>query len=1173
MTRLVGCFIVLSVWLCVAAAGFRSAWAESLPRVLYLDSYHAELPWSRDLLEGFNSTVAGQGRAIRLRVEHLDSKRQWNPDYQARLRDLYAQKFADDRFDVIIAADNNAFTFINTFFESDPRFAWLKAVPKIFIGLNNPDRAFLDRHRDWTGMVEVTDVRSNVALALELFPKTKNLFLLHDQTPSGLAIADDARDQLIALNGILDVQAAPDLPLGELKKHLATLADDTLVIALHYHREPTGRFVNEQTELADISRLSARPVFPVFRHFLGGDMIGGMVQQGEQHGRFAAERLFRILDGMKPEDLPIIWGGGTNWVFNWNGLQRFGISPKALPDGHGMINRPAQEGLENEYWVRAGFFSAGFVVIGGLLVALFRARQERSRQQFNKREAELENAVSDRTHELVSALVALRSSKDSFAFLYNAAPVMMHSIDQDGVVVQVSDFWLDHLGYSRDEVVGRPLSAFMPESQREAADSEVLPRFLRDGRLTDEPLMFQHADGDLIEVLTTAVIEKDREGQYLRSVSVSVDVTERNQMVAALAENEQRYREIFEASRAVMLLINPENGEICDANRAAAEFYGWSIEDLREMSITDINCLSPEQVAEEMARAQTEKRNYFQFIHRLKSGSTRDVEVHSGPIHISGQNLLYSIIHDITDRRHAEEALRDSREQLALALSGAGAGLWDYNIQTSEVFFSDGYLALYGYTRTEVTPDYEFWRQHLHPEDAPRTLRSLIDHIEGRSSSYEAEFRFKTKDGNWIWSMARGRIVSWTEEGAPLRLVGIQSDITEQKEAAETLRVNEQRLELALKGGGAGLWDLNLKTGEIIVNDTLLAIYGSEPHRTKTSMDSWQARVHPEDLPPALEAMDAHLSGEKDFYEAEYRFAHGNGSWVWSMARGRIVSWNWDGTPLRMVGTQTDISVHKALEEELFQAKLTAESANRAKSEFLANMSHELRTPLNAILGFSEMIQSQIFGPLENDRYRDYVNDIHDSGAHLLELITDILDIAKIEAGRMEIDPTLFPPANVLMGSVRMMAIKAETAGLVLEAHLEDNLPLLYGDERACKQILFNLLSNSIKYTESRGTITVKARALTDGGIEIQVIDNGIGIPPNKLQQVLKPFEQVDNRFNRETSGTGLGLALVKALMDLHEGQFMLESQEGVGTTATLRFLPPPTSIHMDSEDLAEAGE
>ena len=252
-----------------------------------------------------------------------------------------------------------------------------------------------------------------------------------------------------------------------------------------------------------------------------------------------------------------------------------------------------------------------------------------------------------------------------------------------------------------------------------------------------------------------------------------------------------------------------------------------------------------------------------------------------------------------------------------------------------------------------------------------------------------------------------------------------------------------------------------------------------------------------------------------------------------------------------IVAVTRDISDRKAQEAELTRARDEAESASRAKSQFLANMSHELRTPLNAVIGFSEILNRELFGALGEARYRDYARLIHESGEHLLNVVNDILDMSKIEAGKFNIVKEPFEVASLIRSCCDIMRHTAERRGLTLIADVPPGIPELPADKRACKQMLLNVISNAIKFTKEGGFVRVTARAIR-GNVELVVTDNGIGISAEDLPKLGNPFVQANNSYDRSYEGAGLGLSVVKGLARLHGGRFELESTLGQGTTAII---------------------
>ena len=252
----------------------------------------------------------------------------------------------------------------------------------------------------------------------------------------------------------------------------------------------------------------------------------------------------------------------------------------------------------------------------------------------------------------------------------------------------------------------------------------------------------------------------------------------------------------------------------------------------------------------------------------------------------------------------------------------------------------------------------------------------------------------------------------------------------------------------------------------------------------------------------------------------------------------------------------------KKADEQILFAKQKAEIADRAKTDFLANMSHELRTPLNSIIGFSESIQHQVFGPLEHEKYREYIENIHESAQHLLDLINDILDISKIEERKLILNEESLDVAAMVDSCCRLIKPRAKKGKISLKKRFQNDLPAMFADERAIKQVLLNLLSNAVKFTSTNGTVSIAAKVTAIGEFVITVTDTGIGMDEKSMEMAMLPFGQVDSSITRKYEGTGLGLPLSKGLVEAHGGTLEIESEVNCGTTVTVTFPPERTLPH-----------
>ncbi|USG62644.1 ATP-binding protein [Sneathiella marina] len=292
-----------------------------------------------------------------------------------------------------------------------------------------------------------------------------------------------------------------------------------------------------------------------------------------------------------------------------------------------------------------------------------------------------------------------------------------------------------------------------------------------------------------------------------------------------------------------------------------------------------------------------------------------------------------------------------------------------------------------------------------------------------------------------------------------------------------------------------------------------------------------------------------------------YQWRRRDGTLIWGALNAHAV-YDKKGTLMHVEGTLTDMNARVRAELNLRKAKELAELANRAKSEFLANMSHELRTPLNAVIGFSEILQSEAFGPLGHANYKDYSNDIHAAGKHLLDVINDVLDVAKIEAGQLTLTESNMELSATVASCIRMLSVRAFNAGIKLTSDIPGDLPGFLGDETRIKQILVNIASNAIKFTDKGGSVTVTAQMRDDGGISLRVTDTGIGIAKKDIPRVLDRFGQVQTTYARNNEGTGLGLTLVQMLVEVHGGEFTLTSEVEVGTVCSIHF-PSDRTVKM----------
>jgi signal transduction histidine kinase len=372
----------------------------------------------------------------------------------------------------------------------------------------------------------------------------------------------------------------------------------------------------------------------------------------------------------------------------------------------------------------------------------------------------------------------------------------------------------------------------------------------------------------------------------------------------------------------------------------------------------------------------------------------------------------------------------------------------------------------------------------------------------------------------------------------------------------------ENRMRLALNAGRIGTWVWYPKDDRFEFDDHLPSLFGQVTEAFGHSFSDLQRFIHDDDKSAFADAVSKSISSRQPLH-TDFRVTTSDSLTLQVEVQAVVKNTVDIPDAPYLVGTAMDITDRKRADEELLSAKTTAEQANKAKSEFLASMSHELRTPLNAILGFSEVLKEQYFGPLGTDKYHEYASDIHNSGAHLLELVNDVLDLSFVEAGKMQLNKEATVIDEIINDCYRTIGEKAAAKNIELYSYVSDGLPPAYVDRRAVKQILLNLMSNAVKFTPDEGQINVHTDRW-EKSVRIVVTDNGIGISADKLADITSPFVKgASDPLVVAEKGWGLGLAISRSLAELHGGSISIESEPGKGTSITV-ILPIGPAIFVE---------
>ena len=698
-------------------------------------------------------------------------------------------------------------------------------------------------------------------------------------------------------------------------------------------------------------------------------------------------------------------------------------------------------------------------------------------------------------------------------------------------------------------------------------------------------------DGSIAHIYDRGYALRDRDGKPVRMLGAMLDITELKRAEAAVRESEERYRLLFLTNPQPMWLFDPESLRFLDVNEAALARYGYAREEFLALTLRDVwldeDRLQLEATLEEVRRKRSASGVRR---HRRKDGTVLHAEVFHHYTEFPGKDAVIALSNDITDKLEALQRLRHSEERYRTLAAVSPVGLYRVDLRGRWTFVNEHTCGLLGAKMSEMLG--KDAAASMHADDLDWVTRAWETAAE-RGKPFHAEYRMLGKDGRVIWVMGTA-LADKAPDGAAIGFVGTITDITERKQAEILLACQKRTLALIASGiplqevlenlvqsveresaGGMGAVLLPESPGGNLAWTAASALprdfrasCGPVPQGAAGGAPGLAAERKEAVL--GLDPRDG-SGGIRDAAEAHGLRACAARPIIGS--RGEVLGvfaffYPQPGAPsydTKLLETASDlaaIAIGRQRQEEvarknqeLQELNLRILEASRMKSEFLANMSHELRTPLNAIIGFSQLLIDRKVGPM-NEKQSEYMGDILDGGMHLLRLINDVLDLAKIEAGKMQLYREEISVAQAMrevcdillpMALAKHVKVRHEPGPAADEAYL---------DGRKVRQVLYNLVSNAIKFSRPGGRVDVRSRADGRGGLILQVADQGIGIRKEDMGKLFQQFQQLDSGSARLYPGTGLGLVITKKLVELHGGTVEVESEPGVGSVFSAHFPP-----------------
>lgn len=706
-------------------------------------------------------------------------------------------------------------------------------------------------------------------------------------------------------------------------------------------------------------------------------------------------------------------------------------------------------------------------------------------------------------------------------------------------------------GYTPEELKGQNWTRFVaPESLAEMIKNHELSRINPDlAPRKYEVKLVNKAGQTRTAMLDVAMIPGTG-----HSIVSMLDITELRETEKKVSERDEQYKVLFNQNNSVMLLIDPTDGKIIDANEAACSFYGYLYEKLTSMKISDINTLPEERIKLEMSLAKQKGKNRFLFDHRLSNGTIKPVEVYSSPVTLRGKKYLYSIVHDSSERVASERKIKT----LIRAIEQSPYATIITDAEGNIEFVNEKFTSFIQYTLSELSgrKPIIFNPGHLRKIDFDNmwaTIRS--------GSQWTGEFLNRKKDGTMFWEEVTISAIH-NNDGSISNYILVMADITDKKKAELQIRllsqsVNQSPVSVMITDKDGNLEYVNPKFEE---NTGYKAeeILGQNPRFLKSG-------EHPAEF--YKEFWDTILEGK--IWKGEFKNKRKNGELYWDES---IVSPIHDenNNITQFVAVQQDITEKKKLLDDLKEALEKAQESNRLKTAFLHNISHEIRTPMNAIVGFSHLLGDPA---TDQESKSMYIEAIQNSANHLLSIITDIVNISSIEAKIIKANNGQVNVNSVIRTLYNQFSVKAKEKGLSFsfKTALNDNDAVINTDGTKLTQIISNLLNNALKFT-SEGEITY-GYTLEGQFLEFYVSDTGIGIPMEEHVKIFEAFYQVDNKLERLYEGTGLGLAICKAYTGLLGGEIWVESKPDAGSVFRFTLPYKPSHIGLHQSDTLKVPE
>lgn len=756
------------------------------PSVVILNSYHHGFEWSDAEVSGLLERLREDDPEIDPLIEYLDAKRHPDAESLARVKDFLAAKYRSTNIDLVICLDNPALEMIMA--RRRPLFA---DAPVVFAGIGGFDPAMLNGRRQVTGVVELKDFKGTLEIALSFHPGTKHVLVVNDETSSGVASRRDVEALVPAFARRVNFRFLPPSTFEEASTEISSLPADSIVLIDAFTTDRSGRSVSIAESTRILMSAARVPVYGVHETRLGHGIGGGRLLGGREHGRRAAEIVLKILAGQDPDKIPVDLNTTARPMFDYSQLERFRISLESLPPDSFIHDKPVSFIEGHEGLVLGTLAVVATLSVMVILLALSIVRRRRVEEEL--RESEYFLSKSQGVARLGSYYF------DTSSGWWISSKTLDEVLGIDGDHPKNVEGWIETVHPEQKEELLRYLQGHVL-SERKAFEKEY--RIIRQN------------DGQERWVYGIGELEFDETGRPVKMIGTIQDITERKRAEEALKKSERLLDEAQRLTHLGSWELNLRTKEI-NCSDETFRIFGARPQELQPTHEDFLAKIHPDDLKTvlEHYREAVETKEFRSYDYRIVKldGTVRWIHA-TGAVDCDGSGVpvgMVGALHDITDRKGAEQALRENEERLRLALVGANQGLYDWNVQTNETLVSPEYAAILGYDPAVFFETRARWLDALNPDDRKRVAETFRAYIRGEIPQYAVEFRQRTVSGEWKWVLSQGKIVALDEEGKPLRMLGTIMDISARKLAEEKIRQLNEELEDRVRERTAQLEDAN----------------------------------------------------------------------------------------------------------------------------------------------------------------------------------------------------------------------------------------------------------------------------------------------------------------------------------------------------------------------------